>query len=181
MRALLAILVLVASASFAPADPVRTQAAGLRFSLPSEWTRVPAPSDMRAAQFRVPKAGSDAEDAEAVLFFFGAGQGGSTQDNLDRWYGQMTQPDGKASKDAGTVVIRTVKGMKVTALDLAGTYKGMPAPGTPATAKSGYRLLAAAIEGPGGPWFFRIVGPDATVKAAKPAFDAMLESVEAHQ
>jgi hypothetical protein len=57
----------------------------------------------------------------------------------------------------------------------------MPAPGAPATAKTGYRLLAAAIEGPGGPWFFRIVGPDATVKGAKPAFDAMLESVEAHQ
>src|SRR5512143_231255 len=154
MRALLAILVLVASASLAPAEPVRTQAAGLRFSLPSEWTRVPAPSDMRAAQFRVPKAGSDAEDAEAVLFFFGAGQGGSTQDNLDRWYGQMTQPDGKPSKDAGTVVIRTVKGLKVTALDLPGTYKGMPAPGASATTKTGYRLLAAAIEGPGGPWFF---------------------------
>jgi hypothetical protein len=181
MRVLLAILVLVGSASFATADPVRTQAAGLRFSLPSEWARVPAPSDMRAAQFRVPKTGSDAEDAEAVLFFFGAGQGGSAQDNLDRWYGQMTQPDGKPSKEAGTVVIKTVKGMKVTALDLAGTYKGMPAPGAPATAKTGYRLLAAAIEGPGGPWFFRIVGPDATVKGAKPAFDAMLESVEAHQ
>src|SRR5204862_4451323 len=109
-----------------------------------------APSDRRAAQFRVPKAESDAEDAEAVLFFFGAGQGGSAQASLDRWYGQVTQPDGKASKDAGTVVIKTVKGMKVTALDLAGTYKGMPAPGTPPAAKSGYRLLAAAIEGPGG-------------------------------
>ena len=181
MRAFLATLVLLTSTSLASADPVRTQAAGLRFTVPSEWTRVPAPSDMRAAQFRVPKSGSDAEDAEAVLFFFGPGQGGSAQDNLDRWYGQMTQPDGKASKDAGTVVIKTVKGLKVTALDLPGTYKGMPAPGAPATTKSGYRLLAAAIEGTGGPWFFRIVGPDATVKAAKPGFDAMLESVEPHQ
>ncbi len=70
--------------------------------------------------------------------------------------------------------------MKVTALDLPGTYKGMPAPGAPATSKSGYRLLAAAIEGEGGPWFFRVVGPDATVKAAKPGFEALLESVEAH-
>jgi len=51
----------------------------------------------------------------------------------------------------------------------------------PAVAKPGYRLLAAAIEGEGGPWFFRVVGPDATVKAAKPAFDALLESVEAHK
>lgn len=181
MRAFLTLLVLVAVASFASAEAVRTQAAGLRFSHPSEWTRVPAPSDMRAAQFRIAKVGSDTEDAEGVLFFFGPGQGGTTQDNLDRWYSQMTQPDGKASKDAGTVVIKTTKGLKVTALDLPGTYKGMPAPGAPATTNPGFRLLAAAIEGAGGPWYFRIVGPDATVKAAKPAFDALLESVEAHQ
>jgi hypothetical protein len=180
MRVLLAILLAATTASRASAEPVRTQDAGLRFTHPGEWVRVPAPSDMRAAQFRVPKVGGDTEDAEAVLFFFGPGKGGGTQDNLERWYGQMTQPDGKASKDAGVVIIKTVKNLKVTALDLPGTYKGMPAPGAPATAKSGYRLLAAAIEGEGGPWFFRIVGPDATVKAAKPAFDALLESVEAH-
>jgi hypothetical protein len=181
MRASLAIALVAAAVSAASAEPVRTQAAGLRFSLPSDWVRVPAPSDMRAAQFRVPKAGSDAEDAEAVLFFFGVGQGGGAQENLERWYGQMTQPDGKSSKDAGVVTIKTVKGLKITALDLAGTYKGMPAPGQPPVAKAGYRLLAAAVEGEGGPWFFRVVGPDATVTAAKPAFDALLESVEAHK
>jgi hypothetical protein len=181
MRVLLALLVASGASSLVHADPVRTQAAGLRFSLPSEWVRVPAPSDLRAAQFRVPKSGSDTEDAEAVLFFFGEGKGGSAQDNLDRWYGQMTQADGKQSKDAGVVTIKTVKGLKVTELDLPGTYKGMAAPGSAPTAKPGYRLLAAVIEGPGGPWFWRVVGPDATVKAAKPAFDTLLESVEAHQ
>ena len=180
MRAFATVAGLLVLASLAHADPVRTEAAGLRFSTPSEWVRVPAPSDMRAAQFRVPRSGSDAEDAEAVLFFFGEGKGGGTQDNLDRWYGQMTQPDGKASKDAGLVTIKTVNGLKVTALDLPGTYKGMPAPGQPAVAKPGSRLLAAAIEGKGGPWFFRVVGSDATVKAAKPGFDALLESVQAH-
>jgi hypothetical protein len=181
MRALLAFVLVAAGVSLAAADPVRTQAAGLRFSHPSEWVRVPAPSDMRAAQFRVPRVAPDTDDAEAVLFFFGEGKGGGTQENLDRWYGQMTQPDGKPSKDAGVVTIKTVKGLKVTALDLPGTYKGMPAPGAPASAKSGSRLLAAAIEGEGGPWFFRLVGPDATVRAAKPGFDALLASVEAHQ
>lgn len=181
MRVLLATALAAGSVSLAAADPVRTQAAGLRFSHPSEWVRVPAPSDMRAAQFRVPKVAPDTEDGEAVLFFFGEGKGGGTQENLDRWYGQMTQPDGKASKDAGVVTIKTVKGLKVTALDLPGTYKGMAAPGGPATPKPGSRLLAAAIEGAGGPWFFRVVGPDATVRAAKAGFDALLESVEAHR
>jgi hypothetical protein len=180
MRALL--VGILAVSSLASAEPVRTEAANLRFTHPSEWTRVPAPSDMRAAQFRIPKASGDADDAEAVLFFFGKGQGGSASDNLDRWYRQMTQPDGKASKDAGVVTIKTVNGLKVTLLDLPGTYQPMPAMGGgDATPKPGYRLLAAMIEGDPGPWFFRVVGPDATVKAAKPAFDALLGSVDAHK
>jgi hypothetical protein len=182
MRALPILLCLLVVAPVRAAEPIRTEAAGLRFAHPADWTRVPAPSDMRAAQFRVPKAEGDAQDAEAVLFFFGKGQGGSAQDNLDRWYAQMTQPDGKTSKDAGVVTIKTVKGLKVTALDLPGTYKPMPAMGRggDATPQPGSRLLAAMIEGEGGPWFFRVVGSDATVKATRPGFDALLESVEAH-
>jgi hypothetical protein len=180
MRVLLA-LVVAASASIALAEPVRTQAAGLRFKHPSAWTRVPAPSDMRAAQFRVPKAEGDAEDAEAVLFFFGKGKGGGAQENVERWQNQMTQPDGKPSKDAAVVTIKTVNGLKVTTLELAGTYKGMGAGGAPTAAKPGYRMLAAVIEGDPGPWFLRLVGPDATVRAARADFDALIASVEAHQ
>ena len=117
-----------------------------------------------------------------MLFFFGEGKGGGVQENLERWYGQMTQPDGKASKDAGVVTIKSVKALKVTALDLPGTYKGMATPGgPPASAKDGYRLLAAIVEGPGGPWFFRVIGPEATVKASRPAFAAFIDGVEAHQ
>ena len=182
MRALLILLLLGVVGPVRAAETVRTQAAGLRFAHPADWVRVPAPSDMRAAQFRVPKAAGDSEDGEAVLFFFGKGQGGSAQDNLDRWYAQMTQPDGKASKDAGVVTIKTVRGLKVTALDLPGTYKPMPAMGHggDAAPQPGSRLLAAVVEGEGGPWFFRVIGPDATVKANKPAFDTLLESLEAH-
>jgi hypothetical protein len=183
MRVLLATLGLLVATTLALADPIRTQATGLRFSHPSEWTRVPAPSDMRAAQFRVPKAGADTDDGEAVLFFFGKGQGGSAEDNLARWRAQMVGPDGKPQKDAGVVTIKTVNGLKVTSLDLTGAYKAMPSAGGdgPGAPKAGYRLLAAMIEGKGGPWFFRIVGPDATVTAAKPGFQALLDSVEAHE
>jgi hypothetical protein len=37
------------------------------------------------------------------------------------------------------------------------------------------------VEGPGGPWFFRIVGPAATVAAAAPDFQQLLQSLEAHK
>jgi len=184
MRGTLALLlVLVAGGWPAAADvkPVRSEASGLRFAVPGDWARVPAPSDMRAAQFRVPHAAGDAEDAELVLFFFGAGQGGSAEQNVERWTGQFTQPGGKPSKDAAVVTIRTVNGLKQTSVDVSGTYKPAPMGGAGGAEKPGWRLLAAVVEGPGGPWFWRLTGPDATIAAAKPQFDALMASLDAHQ
>jgi hypothetical protein len=184
MRCTLALL-LVALAGIWPAAAEekqhRSESAGLRYTTPAEWSRVPAPSDMRAAQFRVPHAVADAEDGELVLFFFGAGQGGSAEQNVDRWTGQFTQPDGKPSKDAAVVTIRTVNDLKQTSLDVAGAYKPAPMGGAGGAEKPGWRLLAAVVEGPGGPWFWRLTGPQATVAAVKPQFDALLASLDAHQ
>jgi hypothetical protein len=171
----------VAPAATAETQAARTEAAGLRFTVPADWARVPAPSDMRAAQFRVPHAGNDAEDGELVLFFFGKGQGGSAEQNVERWTGQFTQPDGKPSKDAAVVTIRTVNGLKQTSVDVAGTYKPAPMGGAGGAEKPGWRLLATVVEGDGGPWFWRLTGPDATVAAAKPRFDALLASLGSHQ
>jgi hypothetical protein len=154
----------------------RTEAAGLRFNLPTAWTRVPATSDVRAAQFRIPPA-DGAAAGELVLFFFGPGKGGSVDANLERWYGQFTQPDGRPSRDAATVTKRTVHGLEVTVVDLAGTYSGMGMHAEPAADS---RMLAAIVSGEGGPWFWRAIGPRATIAAAKPTFDEMIGSLEAH-
>ncbi|HKA29678.1 MAG TPA: hypothetical protein VKH82_09895 [Candidatus Binatia bacterium] len=181
MRGALMALLAVTLAVPAWADTLRSEAAGLRFHVPGDWARVPAPSDMRAAQFRVPHSEGDSEDAELVLFYFGEGKGGSADQNLERWTGQFTQPDGKPSKEAAVVVIRTVNGLKETSLDVAGAYQPAQMGGAGGEAKSGWRLLAAVIEGPGGPWFWRLTGPDATVKAAKPQFDELLTSLQSHQ
>ena len=181
MRRTLAALLCLGLAAPAVAETVRSEAAGLRFNVPGDWTRVPAPSDMRAAQFRVPRTGSDAEDGELVLFFFGPGQGGSAEQNVERWTGQLEQPDGKSSKDAAVVTIRTVHGLKQTSVDVGGAYKAAPMGGASGPVKPNWRLLAAVVEGPGGPWFWRLTGPDATVAAAKKQFDAVLASLEPHQ
>jgi hypothetical protein len=173
-RVAIAVLLTVARAS---AADTHTEAAGLRFTVPSQWSRVPAPSDVRAAQYRIPRAPGDAEDGELVLYFFGEGKGGSADDNLTRWYGQFTEPDGRPSRDAATVTTRTVQGLRVTMVDLPGTYTGGPAGGAP---RPGSRLLAAIVEGKGGPWFFKAVGPSATIVAAKPGFVALLDSLQSH-
>ncbi|HJQ85393.1 MAG TPA: hypothetical protein VKA21_15005 [Candidatus Binatia bacterium] len=161
------------------ADGVRTEHVGLRFTVPAPWTRVPAPSDVRAGQWRIPGADGTG-DGELVLFFFGRGKGGGVDDNLERWYGQVEQPDKRPSREAAVVTTRTVNGLRVTSVDVAGTYRGMGI-GGPAEPKPGSRLLAAVVEGADGPWFFRAVGPAATIAAAKGSFDGLLASLEAHR
>jgi len=42
-------------------------------------------------------------------------------------------------------------------------------------------LLAAVIEGEDGPWFWKIVGPTATIAQTKPGFEELLLSVEPHR
>src|SRR5439155_22587125 len=158
-------LVLVLAAALAApvtAETMRHEAAGLRFSVPKAWTRVPAPSDVRAAQYKIPGAGGDAEDGELILFYFGKGKGGGVQENLERWYGQFTQKDGKPSKDAAVLTIRTVNGLRVTVADLAGVYTPMAGPMQKGEPKPGYRMLGAIVEGDEGPWFFKATGPEAT-------------------
>ena len=75
---------------------------------------------MRVAEFVVPKAAGDSEDAEAIVYFFG-GSGGTVDANIDRWIGQMQQPDGSASKDKARRETLTINGLKVTTVDVAGT------------------------------------------------------------
>jgi hypothetical protein len=163
------------------AETVIKEDAGLRYKVGTDWVRVPAPSDMRAAQYRVPGAdGTEGKDAELVIFFFGEGQGGDAEANLERWYGQFTQPDGSASRDKAVVTIRTVNDLKVTAVDLSGTYTAMR-PGGVSQPATDQRMLAAVVEGEGGPWFVRLVGPVETVEQARAKFDDLLRSLESHR
>lgn len=126
---------------------------------------------MRAAEYRVPRAARDTEDAECTVITFGAGQGGSVEENIDRWVKQL---DGGSAPARST---RSAHGMRITRVELTGTYSGMRMPGAPASAPHpGWRLSGAIVEAPSGAWFFKLTGPDATVKAADQELDAMLDS-----
>ena len=177
-RALLLVALTVTAAT--AAETVRTEAAGLRFAVPKTWTRVPTALETRAAQYRLPRAPGDQADSEFVLSVLGEGKGGSAEENLARWYERFTQPDGRPSKDAATVTTGIVKDLRVTGLDLAGTYVAT-ATGAVQVGVSEYRLLGAVVEGKGGPWFFQVLGPTASVGKAKADFDALLGSLEAHR
>ena len=149
-------------------------AGGLTWKAPAAW-KVDPPRQMRVATYKVPAAKGDTDEAECAIFYFGQGQGGSVEDNLKRWYGQFTQPDGKSSEAAAKTKKEKLAGVDVTTVDLSGTFAsgGMMGPSTP---KPGYRLLGAIAEGPEGAVFFKLTGPTKTVEAARPAFQKMLAS-----
>ncbi len=130
---------------------------------------------MRAATYDVPAAAGDTEGAECAVFFFGAGQGGGVQANIDRWLGQFqekpaTAPVGKK---------QTIGGMSVTTIEHGGTYLAGGGPMQPSkTPKTGYQLVGTIVEAPEGNVFFKLTGPAKTVKAARAAFDKMLSSLK---
>ena len=155
---------------------VMAQAGTLTFTPPATWQPRPAASSMRVAEFVVPKAAADPEDAEVVVYFFGGG-GGSVEANIQRWVGQFQQPSGAAARDGGRSAF-TVGNLKVTTVGVSGTYVAEVRPGSAERHnKPNFRMRAAVVETPKGPYFVKFTGPAATVTAASPAFDQFLKSL----
>jgi hypothetical protein len=149
---------------------------GLRWTPPAGW-KSEGTAPMRAATYTIPPASGDHEGAECVVYFFGAGQGGSVQANIERWNGQFTGPDGKPA--TAHTQKRTVHGLPVTTIDVTGQYSGMGGPMAAAkTNKPGYRLLGAIIENPGGNVFLKCTGPEKTTAANERNFAQMVESFQ---
>ena len=155
-------------------------AATLKFDVPAGWTSKAPTSSMRIAEFTLPRAAGDPEDAAVTVFFFGASQGGNVQANIDRWIGQMTQPDGQpSSKVAKTTASTTASGLKLSAVDVSGTFVAEVAPGSSERFnKPGFRQIAVYVATPGGPYFVKCVGPAATVAKWHDSLQAFLRSVK---
>jgi hypothetical protein len=154
---------------------VTMQAGTLTFTAPPAWKSRAAASSMRVAEFVVPKAAGDPEDAEVIVYFFG-GTGGSVDANIQRWIGQFQQPPG-APADGGRTSF-TVGNLKVTAIDVSGTYVAEVRPGAAERHnKPGFRMRAAVVETPKGPYFIKFTGPAATVKQTSPTFDQFIKSL----
>jgi hypothetical protein len=151
----------------------------LKFTVPAGWIEEERASSMRIAQYRLPKAAGDAEDASLVLYYFGQGQGGSTTANIERWIGQIQQADGSSSKDKSKEENLEAHGLKVTTVDVSGTYVAETAPGSGTFHnKPGYRLRAAVVETPKGSYFVKLVGPEKTVAQWNESFLSYLRSFE---
>jgi hypothetical protein len=169
MRVLSVVMFLVASL-------LAESVAGLKWTAPTGW-KTEAARPMRAATYTIPPAAGDTAGAECVVYFFGPGQGGSVQANLDRWKGQVLGLDGKPA-DA-KIAKRTIHGLAVTTIDTAGDYGGMGGPMAQSkSVQKNYRLLGAIVEGPDGNLFIKFTGPAKTIAASQPDFEQFLNSFD---
>src|SRR5215467_10672828 len=153
--------------------------AALTYTAPPAWHTRPPASTMRVAEFVVPKTQGDPDDAELVVYYFGAGGGGDADANVDRWIGQVQQPDGSPSKAKAKRAERTINGLKVTTVDVSGTYTAEMRPGaTEHYNKPDYRVCAAVIETPQGAYYIKMTGPAKTVGSAQADYDKFLSSLK---
>jgi hypothetical protein len=107
------------------------------------------------------------------VYFFGAGQGGTVEANIERWKGQFTS----AGKPASAIVAkRAPHGVAMTTIDVAGEYSGLGGPTVASKPVPGYRLLGAIVEGPDGNIFVKFTGPAKTIAANKAKYDQFLAS-----
>lgn len=151
----------------------------LKFRVPAGWMEEERASSMRVAQYRLPRAEGDAEDGSLVLYYFGQGQGGSTAANIERWVGQIKQADGSSSADKAKEERFEANGLKISTVDIAGTYVAETTPGSGTFEnKPGYRLRAAVVETPKGSYFVKLIGPEKTVAHWNDSFTSYLQSFE---
>ena len=151
--------------------------ADLHFTAPDSWTREQPKTKMRKAQFRLP--GVDGmEDAELTVFVF-PGTGGTVEANLQRWFGQFKQPDGRPSASRATITDIEVNNLKVSVVYLTGTYlksSSMMMMGGEITEMTDYAMLAAIVETPRDPWFFKAIGPKNTIDHWRADFDKFVQT-----
>ncbi len=151
----------------------------LQSQAPAEWKSEKPQFNTRLHQFRLPKADGDKEDAEITVSYFGQGQGGGLAENLTRWKGQFTPPQGKAIDDVAKVEKMKLGDVEVTQLDISGTYKSRNPPfaaNAKEELKPDWRMQAIYIPAKNGPYFIRLIGPAKSVEKHKKSFDEWVKA-----
>lgn len=162
-----------ATGSGLPDDSGMIDVGAISFKVPEKWKAQPPKSSMRRAQVM---AEGSAGPGELIVFFFGPQGAGGAQANIERWVGQFTTDSGAPVTDAKQTS-RKAGGFDTVMVEVAGRYGG--GMGGPGTAQANQRLLGAIVNTDGGPYYFKLLGPDKTVLENAAAFDALLGSVVA--
>ena len=130
---------------------------------------------MRAAELKVKNPAEGKDPLEVVFFYFGPGNGGGTDANVDRWFKQFKEPKDQLRPKTETATAGEQK-YKVTYVQAEGTYLSGPPLGEKVP-KPGYMLHGAILEHPRGSVFVKLTGPADLAKASAKEFKTLIESV----
>jgi hypothetical protein len=137
----------------------------------ADWEQEQPTSTMRLLQYRVAGTGGIG-NASFIVYYFGPGQGGSKEANIERWQSQFTSADGGPVEPV--VTISKAGDLPVTLVELRGSYARSLGMGQRVEAQPDQTLLAGIVETPKGNLFAQLHGPTATVAPARAAFEAFL-------
>jgi hypothetical protein len=177
-------LALVALGLFVDLSPASAQE---RFSLgenkeyslpiPEGWARKPPRSRIVEHEFEAKAAEGDEAGGRVTVM----AAGGPIDDNVKRWYGQFSQPDGSSTEEKAKIKKTVVAGQDVLLVDLTGTFDDRP----PFAASQGvqrpnYRMFGAIIQTKkAGNYFVKVTGPAKTMASHEAAFNKMVEGLKA--
>jgi hypothetical protein len=138
------------------------KAKGLRWTAPAGWKELPG-NAMRVASFAPPAKFGKAEVTVIAL----PGDVGGELANVNRWRGQIALPP-FAEKDLAAARSKITGAAGVILLyDFTGGGEKKT------------RLVAGMVEHDGTTWFFKLMGEEPAVAAAKPAFLKLLGGLKA--
>lgn len=146
----------------------------LELTVPGSFERQQPRSRIVAYEFATAPAEGDAQPGRMTIM----AAGGSVQANIDRWFGQFTQPDGRQTADVAKIEKRQVAGTDVHLVDVSGTYLDQPGPFAPGVERTDFRMLAAIVETPQANYFIKYYGPSQTVAESAKAFQTMIEGLK---
>lgn len=141
---------------------VATAGPSLTWTAPDHW-RTTTGSSVRKGSYAVGDEGGPVADLAITAF---PGNVGGDLANVNRWRAQMQLPAVPEADLANLLEPMEVNGLKMMIVDIAG--------GSPADPQ---RMLGAIVPFDRETWFFKLVGPDAVVKAEKAAYLSLLHSV----
>jgi hypothetical protein len=147
-----------------PAEAPLATPAAIRWEATSAW-QVQETDGTRAGSYLA--NGPDGTTADVSVITF-AGTGGDDLANVNRWRGQLQQPELTAAELPAHVVRITVPAGSVAVVDVAGTT---------GEAKTPARLLGAWYRSAERVWFFKMIGAAALVGAERERFIALLKSI----
>ena len=151
----------------APSDMAATAVptaggADLTWTAPANWKPKPAAA-MRKGSYAVP--GADGAEADLSITAFPGDVGGELA-NVNRWRGHIQLPPLTEADLPGATTRLRENGLEFVVVEFVSPAKDKPT-----------RILGAMVPFQGATWFFKLMGPDAVVTSAQPAFVAFLKSV----